>query len=358
MPGTVEPHPAQSRPEPRAHRHSRSRAIQHPVLRMIFRIGGSILALFLLFHFLPLSEVWTTLRHLPAYLWLLILAGYLAAHVVAINKWRLMINVGGAGLSFRHAVRCYFSGLFGTLFLPSIVGGDFIRSSLAMRFGAGRAAIILGGFLDRVLDFVVLMFLAALGALLVPGALDPRTRHVFVSIGVVILVALAVLGPLVFWFPARHFSFRIRRGIVRLRQAARPMRRSPRTVFAALCLGLFAQGSFIWLTAQVANVSGLRLPFRAWLFAWPLAKISAVIPVTQGGIGVREAALAALLVPFGARAVKTVAVGLAWEAIIITGGLIAGLTAFLLGRLPAARAAVAQTKSSAENPSRSDLEPL
>jgi glycosyltransferase 2 family protein len=36
------------------------------------------------------------------------------------------------------------------------------------------------------------------------------------------------------------------------------------------------------------------------LFAWPLAKIAAVVPITQGGIGVREAALVVLLAPFGA----------------------------------------------------------
>jgi uncharacterized membrane protein YbhN (UPF0104 family) len=70
-------------------------------------------------------------------------------------------------------------------------------------------------------------------------------------------------------------------------------------------------------------------------FAWPLAKLSALLPVTQGGIGVREAALAALLAPFGAPAVLTVAVGLAWEAIIISGGLIAGLVSFLLGQFDA-----------------------
>ena len=349
MTPTVETRPQKPNVVPPAHRPSRTHAIQHPWLRAALRVGGSILALVLLFRFLPLSEVWTTLRHLPPHLWLFILAGYLTAHVIAINKWRLMINVGGAGLSFRQAVRCYFSGLFGTLFLPSIVGGDFIRSGLAIRLGGGRAAIVLGSFLDRILDFVALMFFAALGALLVPGALDPRTHRVFMTIGIVIIAALAVTGPLVFWFPARRFSFRIRRGIVRLRQAARPMRRKPQAVLAALFLGLIAQGSFIWLTAQVANASGLRLPLRAWLFAWPFAKLSAIIPITQGGIGVREAALAALLVPFGARAVKTVAVGLAWEAIIITGGLIAGLTAFLLGRLPAAGAASAQSGRTAEN---------
>ncbi|PYU09947.1 MAG: TIGR00374 family protein, partial [Acidobacteria bacterium] len=57
------------------------------------------------------------------------------------------------------------------------------------------------------------------------------------------------------------------------------------------------------------------MPLRAWLFAWPLAKLSALLPVTQGGIGVREVALAALAAPFGAAPVLTVAVGLVWEAI-------------------------------------------
>jgi len=44
------------------------------------------------------------------------------------------------------------------------------------------------------------------------------------------------------------------------------------------------------------------VPLYVWLFAWPLGRISVLLPVTQGGIGVREAALAA----FGAAPVLTV----------------------------------------------------
>ena len=50
-------------------------------------------------------------------------------------------------------------------------------------------------------------------------------------------------------------------------------------------------------------------------------------PVTQGGIGVREAALAA---PFGAPPAMTVAVGLVWETIILVGGLVAGVISYSL----------------------------
>src|SRR2546422_3892717 len=90
-----------------------------------------------------------------------------------------------------------------------------------------------------------------------------------------------------------------------------------------------------------------HVPLRAWLFAWPLAKISALLPVTQGGIGVREVALAALVAPFGAAPVLTVAVGLVWEAIIVAGGLLAGLASFVLARASAAASVTAASVSSA-----------
>jgi hypothetical protein len=47
---------------------------------------------------------------------------------------------------------------------------------------------------------------------------------------------------------------------------------------------------------------------------------------------VREAALVALLAPFGAAAPLVLAAGLAWEGVIVAGGLIAGGAAFLLRR--------------------------
>jgi len=84
------------------------------------------------------------------------------------------------------------------------------------------------------------------------------------------------------------------------------------------------------LTARLAEYCGLDLPLQVWLFAWPLAKLAAVLPLTQGGIGVREAALVGLLAPFGAPGHLVLAAGLVWEAVVIAGGLIAGAVALAL----------------------------
>jgi uncharacterized membrane protein YbhN (UPF0104 family) len=90
----------------------------------------------------------------------------------------------------------------------------------------------------------------------------------------------------------------------------------------------------VWLGSMV----GLTAPFQVWLFVWPLAKIAATLPLTQGGIGIREAALAALFAPFGVPAVLAVAVSLVFQVVVISGGLAGGIVSVVLGRTaPTAR---------------------
>jgi uncharacterized membrane protein YbhN (UPF0104 family) len=302
----------------------------------LLRYGGSALVLYFLFRLLPGRQVWRTLGLLPARLWVMVLAGYLAAHCIGVGKWRLMVNVAGAGLNVRQAARCYFAGLFGSLFLPSLIGGDLVRAGLALRLGRSKAGVLLGSFLDRIIDFAALTLLAALGSLLVPGALDARGRKIFLLLGAGALIVVAAITSVIKLLPVGRFSFRIRRQFVRVRRAGESMARQPAAMLRALSLAMVAQLVFIELNALLARACGLDLQFRVWLFAWPLAKLSAALPITQGGIGVREAALAALLLPFGAPAVLTVAAGLAWEAIVVSGALVAGATSLLIGRVSSA----------------------
>ena len=301
-------------------------------LKALLHYGGSALVLFLLFRFLSGRQIWHTLETLPRYLWIFVLIGYVATHCIGVTKWRLMVAVAGSGMTWIQAARCYFAGLFGSLFLPSLIGGDLVRAGMAMRIGRSKAGVLLGSLVDRSVDLVALAFLAGIGALLLPGSLDPKDRRIFLLLAGIGFVGTLIAAAIAAFLPARRFSYRMRRRFVRMRIAARSMVRRPGAVLAALILALSAQIVFIVLNIALAEACGLHLPFRVWLFAWPLAKLSAAIPITQGGIGVREAALAALLLPFGAPAILSVAAGIAWEAVVIGGGIVAGLTSFLMTR--------------------------
>jgi uncharacterized membrane protein YbhN (UPF0104 family) len=305
---------------------------------MALRVGASALVLVLLFRFVPVGQAWQALRRVPLDAWLAVLAGYFTMHLAGVNKYKLMLNGAGAGLNFAQATRCYFAGLFSALLLPSLAGGDLVKAGLALRMGRSQAAVVLGTLADRLIDIAVLVALVAVGVAAAPGTLEPADRR-GLMIAVAAVAGAAVLAAAILaLLPARRFSYRMRRRLVRLRRAAHSTAQRPGRVAAALFLGLVTQLGFLSLMTLLAAACGLHLPFRAWLFAWPLAKISALLPIGQAGIGVREATLAALLVPFGAAAGLVVGAGLAWETIVIAGGLISGLIVLLVGRLPSGQA--------------------
>jgi glycosyltransferase 2 family protein len=301
-------------------------------LQVILQYGGSALVLYLLFRLLPGRQVWQALGLLPARLWVLVLIGYLAAHCIGAAKYRLVLNLGGAGINVHQAARCYFAGLFGSLFLPSLIGGDILRVAMALRVARSRAGVLLGSLVDRLSDFAALALLAGIGAALVPGTLDPRSRKIFELAGGIAIVGIAVVASTIAMLPVRRFSYGMRRRFVRLRSAFQSTMKQPGAMLRALSMSVTVQLIFIALNVVLADACGLHLRFRIWLFAWPLAKLSAAIPITQAGIGVREAALAALLVPFGATAVLAVAAGIAWDGISIGGAIAGGIFALLAGR--------------------------
>jgi glycosyltransferase 2 family protein len=296
---------------------------------------AALAVLSVLLHFLPLAAVRSAIARVPAEYFFAALAGYLLAHVLGVLKWRMVVNAAGAQLDFATSVQCYGGGLFGTLFLPSIVGGDVIRLAVGLRRSPRPAAVLAGNVVDRFLDVAAQAGLVALGLALLPGSLPESLRSIgtrtllaAVAIGALLLaLGFFLRGPLL-----RGRSFRFRRRLARLRHALRSVSARPHVLVAGWLAGTLIQSTFLVLTAWLATACGLRLPLRVWLFAWPLAKLAALLPLTQGGIGVREAALVALLAPFGAAGTLVLAAGLVWEGVIVAGGIIAGLTALIASR--------------------------
>src|SRR5260370_27229768 len=297
---------------------------------------AAALAVFaILYPFLPGAQLRRALASVPPIRFAIILIIYLCAHGMGILKWRMVVNVAGSQLDFTTSAQCYLGGLFATLFLPSIIGGDVIRMAVGLRRSPRPAAVLAGNVVDRFIDVAAQVALVAIGLILLPGslpgqfgALAREMLLIFGGIFIVIAAAVFLLRKTLFTGRSRRFL----RRLARLRHALRSVRERPHILVTGWLLGIFVQAIFILLNALLAISSGPFLPLRVWLFAWPLAKIAALLPLTQGGMGIREAVLLGLLLPFGARAPLVLASGLAWEGIIVAGGLTSGFAAFMLPR--------------------------
>jgi uncharacterized membrane protein YbhN (UPF0104 family) len=287
------------------------------------RIAISALLLLALAAVLPSEKLLEAIRRVQ---WQTLAAAipiYIAIHCLGVLKWRMLVNRAGAQFSRIESMRFYFAGLFGNLFLPSVAGGDVVMVAMAFRRSDSRAGILKGSLVNRILDLVALALLAGSAVVFSAGPLDSGSARLL-QIGVLAaLVVAAGLFLAVLLFDPDRLPAKLGE-LYRNQSGAVESLRSPRLVAAPLAYSLLMQFSLLLLTAWIAADSGFRIPMNAWILAWPLAKLAALLPVTLAGIGARELALTALLTPFGVRPEQTMTIGLAWDAVIVGGSLIAG----------------------------------
>ena len=296
------------------------------------RAAVSIALLGLLFYLLPLAQVRDALGRLPPAVWLGVLAGFVLGHSVGIAKWRLFVNAARGGLGRVDATLCYGAGLFANLCLPSIVGGDLLRMGLAGKLSRRPEAALWGGVMDRLTDLLSLAILVSTGGLLVRGSESGWIGRVLTVAALVGAALLVLVLPLLIRRPLARWPRRLRRPVGRGLVGLRQLRRRPGTAALGLLLSLAIQGSFVLLNAWLGRSIGINVDLAVWFLVWPLAKIASLAPISLGGLAVREASLAALLLPFVVPVAQSVVCSLLWQTVLIAGGLAGGLVWLVLHR--------------------------
>jgi hypothetical protein len=283
------------------------------------RIAGTAILLIALLIIFPRQKLIEALASIPSSTLAAAVPIYVALHLVGSLKWLLMVNSAGAQLPVSEALRCYFGGLFSNLFLPSVIGGDIVTMTLGISRAPGREAVVSGTFASRVIDLAALALLIGVAVLGLPREINSTGRQL-IQLVFAVLICASILGGLALFL----LRTRIRGRAIAYWNAFASAWRRPGSTLAALALSVIMQAGLIALSAWIGVGCGLHLPASAWLFAWPLAKLSGFVPVTLAGIGSRELVLPALLAPFGADRAASASVGLAWDAVLIIGSLIGG----------------------------------
>ena len=315
-------------------------------MKLLLKAVISLGVLAALFLFLPWSELRDAVTRLSPWVWGAVLAGFVVGHRFGVAKWRLLVNAGRPILGGLDALRCYAAGLFANLCLPGIVGGDVVRAALAAKATRRPEAVVLGSLADRAIDVLAIMGLLVVGAALARGE-APAWMRALIAVLALVLAGTAALLWLLLRRPLAKWPVRLRRPVGRSLVALRRLRGRPGVAATALGIAVGMQAGFVLLNAWIGESIGIDVPLEAWFVAWPLAKLVGLLPISLGGLGVRDATLAGLLTAWGAPMAHGAVASLAWQGVLIVVGILAGGLWLLLGRqaasrsIPGARARVA-----------------
>lgn len=316
------------------------------VLALRVAITGTVLVA--LGVWLPIAILVDAILSVPRALWLGVLSAFALGHAISAGKWRLLLRSAGAEVSLKDAFRAHAAGLFANLCLPSLVGGDVVRAGIVVSRAGRPEAVALAGIADRMIDTAALIVLAGTGATLAPQFIDGAGRSVLVVAGGVLLVVAGLGYWVLLRLRPRRLPERLRPLLMKLQTAIRTLAAHPRLALGVFVLSVGIQGGFVSLNIALGRAIGIDVPPAMWLLAWPLAKLVALVPISLGGIGVREVALATLLLPAGVPAALAVGQSLVWETLLISLGALAGTTALWMGRRDARQRANGAARANGE----------
>jgi uncharacterized membrane protein YbhN (UPF0104 family) len=267
---------------------------------------------------------------------------WFVAVVLSVVRWQQVLVALDLPRPLPPLLSHSLAGLFVANFLPSTVGGDVLR---VMRLSADTgdappsfASVVL----ERLTGFLVLPLITLVALVTHPSLLHLGTASrvaVALSLGsLAALVCILVMAasPRLGGRLAGHASWLRFLGAVHL--GVDRMRRRPAAVAAAVGVALVYQLTVVAAAFAASRALGITVGWAPMLAFVPVVAIAQVVPISVGGLGLREGALVLLLHPLGVTTAKATALGLLLYAINLVVSLL-GAPSFAV-RSHDARAAV------------------
>ncbi len=301
-------------------------------MRLFLKIATSLLLLAWLLLRSDIGHVFETLQKLSPS----VIAGVAVLIPIMIGvaalKWWILVPRH----AFAQIVRINLVGVFYSIVLPGQVAGEAVK---AYRLGAGRAdaeQIAASVVVDKINGMIALLVLGILGAFLsrlqFPGSL-------LASFSATLAIGLALLYSI--HLPFLRGSIEVAIGFVSRRWPwARPATdraalfiaastrylARPGLMIVSVLLGMLYQLLCIATILIIAPTFGIDIRLTEWFWIFAVVTLAVLVPLSVGGLGIREGAFVAVLgllqVPSASALALSLTIFASQLAMALLGGLI------------------------------------
>jgi uncharacterized protein (TIRG00374 family) len=220
---------------------------------------------------------------------------YIVVVLLSTVRWKVLLDAVEKGHTFGELLKSYMVASFFGNFLPSNVGGDVVRVRDTAKHVGSHTAALTVAFVDRVVGFLALYFIAApaflLGGSVVRGLAGARVillglTLLFIVLGAIFMrsgfVTRVVETVGVRRFPWIHTKFESVQSTVNVYRANKA------ALFEAFLLSLVLQSLGVVYFYLVATALRIPLDLGTAMLMVPLCSLIQAIPISFNGWGIRE----------------------------------------------------------------------
>jgi len=232
-------------------------------------------------------------------------------------RWWLLFRHLHAGIAFRQVWPSYYLGVFFNNLLPSLFGGDLARTARLYAAGLGGSALISSAFIDRLLGLAAVISLGAVALLFAPTGFESHFALGTFGLGLLALLPFVVIVILPRWTKWLDAGFGSRWPRVHTVLSCFPRYHSaPGLVLGAFGLSVLNQLLVVLVFLMLAPGVGIQLPVFQFTVILMLVFLVSSLPISLGGLGAREGAMMALLLPLGVEASAVLALSVSYLLVL------------------------------------------
>jgi len=208
-------------------------------------------------------------------------------------RWQLILEAEGAIIPFRTLFTSYMIGMFVNNFMPTSIGGDVFKTYDIYRLTKDSSLSIFSVVFERFSGLVILIILAWIGVSSYLELLPASILGVWTSINIVcIFIFLCMINKSFGGLILRKIKIiRIEKivEIIHLSYARLIGYNNKRVLLTKLIfISIPIQLIPIMIYKQISITMGVQLPFIFFLYTIPIIIFISLIPISFGGLGVRE----------------------------------------------------------------------
>jgi len=286
-------------------------------MKVILKVALSIVLLSLVARDLEWPAVWNSLSRLSWWALPLAIVLQVLTFLIGVFRWHMLLSLQGVPYSLVQLIRPYFIGAFFSNFLPSTTGGDAYRIYYVHSERHGPAAAFSPVITERILGLATLLLIASTGFAFYSG-INLTINQVGYTAASFLLglgLFLATLGiPVIYWpmhrFLERWIKFKLIAGFLQVGEAIHEYVKRPTLVMKIIILSGSMHFCMIILFWILGRGVGAAMPITSYVLTVPLILVAAGLPISIGGLGVREATAITLFSAVGMQEANAAAIAI------------------------------------------------
>jgi hypothetical protein len=297
------------------------------------KILVTVFLLFLVFRSVEPARLLNDLKNLHAGRLMLIVGLYWLGQALCAQRWRLFAAGLGMEGGYKLFLQMYFVCMFFNTGLPSLIGGDAIKAYMVSRSAGKPLRLGLASVLqDRAAGWLTLILYGSAAAFICPlvwRSIPLSWLYAASWIGAILCIALVWKGDRLYsGFLSRGGSSLFKKALgwfMEFHQALATMQLSQSAVVQVTAISFFNSALVLWIYQQIAISLGQIVGLAAFSALVPLITLVVMMPISLGGLGIREWAYIEGLGLLGIPRSAALAVALTTSAVVIIGNLAGAL---------------------------------